>query len=224
MRRLVTQWNGRADADAVGYTLVRSFYRSMYDAWFGGLDTELRRLDPRASYRVSSPRVEAVMEVLAEKRAWVPPGSGDWQEFLLDRIDAAIAAAMKNDAQLQDARWGATNRAALAHPFVQFMPWLARWLAAPRDLLAGDVNMPRVQAPAFGASERMVVPPGHSRPAFSRCRGAKAAIRCRHSSRRSRVVGTWRGEPVFAGSLYSPLGVRTITLLRIDIGCPLLPS
>jgi penicillin amidase len=28
-------------------------------------------------------------------------------------------------------------------------------------LLSGDVNMPRVQAPEFGASERMVVAPGH---------------------------------------------------------------
>jgi penicillin G amidase len=161
MSRLVTQWNGRADADAVGYTLVRSFYYSMYDAWFGGLDAELHRLDPGAGYRVATHRVEAVMEVLAERHAWVPPGSGDWHEFLLDRIATVIAAAMKNGAKLRDARWGATNRAAIAHPFVQFMPWLAGWLAAPRDLLPGDANMPRVQGPAFGASERMVVAPGH---------------------------------------------------------------
>jgi len=161
MRRLVRQWNGRADADAVGYTLVRSFYRSIYDAWFGGLDAELEQLDRGASYRAASPRVEAVMEVLAKQQAWVPSGLGDWREFLLDRIDAAVAAETKDGARLRDAKWGATNRAAIAHPFVQFMPWLARWLAVPRDLLPGDVNMPRVQAPEFGASERMVVAPGH---------------------------------------------------------------
>jgi penicillin amidase len=34
------------------------------------------------------------------------------------------------------------------------------WLAAPRDPLPGDFNMPRVQGRAFGASERMVVSPG----------------------------------------------------------------
>jgi penicillin amidase len=33
-------------------------------------------------------------------------------------------------------------------------------LTAPRDPLPGDFNMPRVQAPSFGASERMVVSPG----------------------------------------------------------------
>ena len=31
----------------------------------------------------------------------------------------------------------------------------------PREPLAGDGAMPRVQSPSFGASERMVVSPGH---------------------------------------------------------------
>ena len=40
------------------------------------------------------------------------------------------------------------------------MPFLARWLDMPRDLLPGDSNMPRAQGPAFGASERFAVAPG----------------------------------------------------------------
>jgi penicillin amidase len=194
MRQLVRQWNGRADADAVGYTLVRSFYRSMYDAWFGGLDAELRQLDQGASYRAASPRVEAVMEALAKQHAWVPPGSGDWREFLLDRIDAAVAAETKDGAQLRDAKWGTVDRAAIAHPFVQSMPWLARWLAAPRDLLSGDVNMPRVQAPEFGASERMVVAPGHEETGILQMPGGQSG----HPLSPFFLAGheTWvRGEP-----------------------------
>ena len=31
----------------------------------------------------------------------------------------------------------------------------------PRDALPGDLNMPRIASPNFGASERMVVSPGH---------------------------------------------------------------
>jgi penicillin amidase len=34
-------------------------------------------------------------------------------------------------------------------------------LCMPADQLAGDSAMPRVQGPSFGASERMVVSPGH---------------------------------------------------------------
>jgi penicillin amidase len=160
-KRLVTQWNGRADADAAGYALVRSFYWSMYEAWFGNLDAELQRIYRTASYRAANTRVEPVMEILAEKRAWVPPGMADWQAFLLDRIDAVIGKVTPNRASLEEVKWGLINRAAIAHPMARLLPWLGGWLAAPADPLPGDMYMPRVQAPAFGASERIVVAPGH---------------------------------------------------------------
>jgi penicillin amidase len=38
---------------------------------------------------------------------------------------------------------------------------LGQYLNAPFEPLPGDANMPRVQAPNFGASERMIVSPGH---------------------------------------------------------------
>lgn len=161
LKRLVVAWNGRADADAVGYTLVRSFYRSMYNAWFGGLDAELSRLSPRVSYRRASQRTEAVMEVLAEKRDWIPSGMANWRAFLLNRIDAVIAHATQGGARLRDAQWGRTNRARIAHPLALVLPSFRRWLAVPPEPLSGDNEMPRVQAPEFGASERMVVSPGH---------------------------------------------------------------
>lgn len=160
-KRLVAQWNGRADADAAGYALVRSFYWSMYEAWFGNLDAELQRTYGTGSYRAANTRVEPVMEILAQKRAWVPPGLADWQAFVLDRIDAIIGKVTQNGASLEEVKWGLINRAAIAHPMARLLPWLGGWLAAPADPLPGDIYMPRVQAPAFGASERIVVAPGH---------------------------------------------------------------
>jgi penicillin amidase len=85
----------------------------------------------------------------------------DWQAFLLNRIDAVIGEATQNGASLEEVTWGGINRAAIAHPLARFLPWLGGWLAAPADPLPGDIYMPRVQAPAFGASERIVVAPGH---------------------------------------------------------------
>jgi penicillin amidase len=41
------------------------------------------------------------------------------------------------------------------------VPFLSRWLDVPVRQLPGDENMPRVQGPGFGASERFVVSPGH---------------------------------------------------------------
>src|SRR5215475_3246850 len=133
----------------------------MYEAWFGNLDAELPRTYRTASYRAANTRVEPVMEILAQRRAWVPPAMADWQAFVLNQIDAVIANATRDGASLQEAKWGLVNRAAIAHPLARLLPWLGGWLAAPSDPLPGDIYMPRVQAPAFGASERMVVAPGH---------------------------------------------------------------
>jgi penicillin amidase len=162
-RRQVEIWNGRADADAVGYRLLRAFYFSLYDAWFGKLDTSLAALDPQLGFRAASTRYGAVMETLAARRAWVPDGFADWRAFMLDRIDQAIRDLPKGTTPA-DARWGERNRAAIAHPFARivpsWVPWVRGWLAAPAEPLPGDFNMPRVQSPSFGASERMVVAPG----------------------------------------------------------------
>jgi penicillin amidase len=162
-RRLVETWNGRADADASGYRLLRAFYFSLYDAWFGKLDTDLAAAGPQLGYRAASSRYDAVMEALATHRAWVPDGFADWRAFVLDRIDRAIAQ-LPPDTKLADATWGERNRAVIEHPFARlvpaWLPWVRDWLGAPHDGLPGDFNMPRVQAPSFGASERMIVSPG----------------------------------------------------------------
>jgi penicillin amidase len=55
--------------------------------------------------------------------------------------------------------WGQQNRVTLHHPFSRGIPWLGRWLDLPGRPLPGDSDMPRVQGPSFGASERLVVSP-----------------------------------------------------------------
>lgn len=163
-KRLVAAWNGRADADEAGYELVRAFYGTLYDAWFGRLDEALADVRPGLSYRLASSRTLAVMETLARHRAWTPPGFPNWNAFIVDRIDQTIAALTHDGTSLDSARWGTRNRAAIMHPFARMIPAsvpvLDTLLAAPHDPLPGDVNMPRVQGPSFGASERMIVSPG----------------------------------------------------------------
>jgi penicillin G amidase len=178
-RRLIDQWNGRADADAVGYTLLRAFHAAFYDAWFGGLDTELAKERPNLSYRFATSRSLAVMETLAHHRAWVPPAFADWHAFALDRLDRAIETVTQDGTPLEQARWGERNRASIAHPFARVIPapWaplLGSTLAAPRDPLPGDMDMPRVQTRSFGASERMVVSPGHEAEAIFEMPGGQS--------------------------------------------------
>ena len=177
-RRLIEQWNGRADADAVGYTLLRAFHAALYDAWFGRLDTELSKEQPNLGYRLATSRSLAVMETLAHHRAWVPSGLADWHAFVLDRIDRAIEVLTRDGKPLAQARWGERNRASIAHPFARMIPtWIpliGSTLAAPHDPLPGDEHMPRVQTPSFGASERMVVSPGHEGEAIFEMPGGQS--------------------------------------------------
>ena len=160
-KRLVDAWDGTAGVDAVGYRLVKDFYQGLYQAWFGGLNTRLSAIAPGVSMRSASSRMEPVMHALAVQRAWIPPGTKDWEAFMLSRIDAVVATYTQGGERLQDATWGERNRLALEHPFARLMPSIVvPWLSAPADPLPGDVHMPRVQSPNKGASERFVVSPG----------------------------------------------------------------
>jgi penicillin G amidase len=63
---------------------------------------------------------------------------------------------------LNQRTWGERNTANICHPLARALPEFAKsYLCMPKDQLNGDMNMPRVQSPDFGASERMVVSPGH---------------------------------------------------------------
>jgi len=176
-RRLVAGWNGRADADAVGYRLLRAFHDACYDAWFGALDRQMHGIAPTLGYRVANTRYEATMETLADHHAWMPRPFADWRTFMLDRIDHAIAA-LPDGTALDDARWGDRNRAAIAHPFARlllaWLPWARGWLSAPRDPLPGDINLPRVQTPTFGASERFSVSPGREQDGLFQMPGGQS--------------------------------------------------
>lgn len=58
--------------------------------------------------------------------------------------------------------WGERNTARICHPLAASIPLVGkRWLCMPPDQLRGDSDMPLVAGPDFGASERMVVSPGH---------------------------------------------------------------
>ena len=71
--------------------------------------------------------------------------------------------------------WGACNTLAMQHPFGRFLPaLLARLLDMPAVGLPGDSDMPRVQNRSFGASERLVVSPGHEDEAIFHMPGGQS--------------------------------------------------
>jgi len=89
----------------------------------------------------------------------LPPPFTRWDELL---EQSALTVAQQAEASVTPYSWGERNRAAICHPLARALPQaLKPWLCMPPDPLPGDHNMPRVQTPTHGASQRMVVSPGH---------------------------------------------------------------
>jgi penicillin amidase len=108
------------------------------------------------------PQMESVAWPLLQQRPahLLPPRFESWDALLADAA-RDVHGQLSPLGPLSARTWGERNTAAICHPLAGALPALARgWLCMPADPLPGDGNMPRVQSPGFGASQRMVVSPG----------------------------------------------------------------
>lgn len=160
---LASRWDGRASTGSVAYRIARGFQSSLYALLFDGANGEMAALDSQASMAAATSRWPVVIERLldAQPPGWLPPDYADWRALQLAALDR-VGSSMGNEGRsLATATWGLRNTAAITHPLAAALPFLAQFLSAPPDQLAGDVDMPRVAGPKFGQSERMTVSPGH---------------------------------------------------------------
>jgi penicillin amidase len=167
LRRLeaVTRhWEGRASVDSVSYRVVRGFRGMMLDAIEAGL---LAPAKARLGDAYVEPRLAQLEGVawplLSERPAnLLPPPHASWDALLADVARALEKDLADQGPSLSDRTWGERNTTAICHPVARALPAFAKsLLCMPAEQLPGDRDMPRVQGPAFGASERMVVSPGH---------------------------------------------------------------
>ena len=87
------------------------------------------------------------------------PEQASWASLLLAAADDVLAEAGGDPGRFT---WGGYNTLRMTHPFSRFLPGpVARLLDMPAQPLPGGADMPRVQSPTQGASERLVVSPGH---------------------------------------------------------------
>jgi len=155
------EWNGRAGSTSVSYRLAREFRDYVQGTLKAGLLAPARA-ELGANFK--PPRLaqfEGVAVPLLTGRPphLLPPPFASWDELL---EQSALTVAKQAEASLTPYYWGERNRAAICHPLAHALPQtLKPWLCMPPDPLPGDHNMPRVQTPTHGASQRMVVSPGH---------------------------------------------------------------
>lgn len=162
-RALISNWQGRATIDSVDYRLVRGYRFLLRDALYRAWLHPLYDIDPETRPSALSNHWEAVVWPVLQQQPshLLPNGYASWREFELAVVDALLHGLTANGEDLSAQNWGQKNRAAILHPLSKFVPVLGQYLNAPMQPLPGDANMPRVQAPNFGASERLIVSPGH---------------------------------------------------------------
>ncbi|MGI9225146.1 MAG: penicillin acylase family protein [Woeseiaceae bacterium] len=162
-RELVQDWIPRAVPESVGYRLVRAFRLEVQAKVFHGLTSPVRAVNGVAFEPLLSNQFEAVLwPLLRERPQHLLPGRYDsWDDLLLDALQSNLAWFDANyEGPLADRTWGELNTASIRHPLSSALPMLSSWLDMPGDPLNGDVDLPKAQSPAFGASQRFSVSPG----------------------------------------------------------------
>ena len=156
-------WDGRADPSSVSYRIVRAWRLQVLSRIRDGLLAPAEAALGDKFVMPDLPQLEGVAWPMVTQRPvhLLSPRFANWDALFEDAAKQVRDDLSKHGA-LAQRRWGERNTAAICHPLARALPSLfKRWLCMPPDELPGDAYMPRVATPDFGASERMVVSPGH---------------------------------------------------------------
>ena len=171
----------RASVDSVSYRVVRAWRINVLSRIEDGLTAPAKVVLGKDGGVTKNPQLEGVAWPLVKQRpphllprryatCASPPQTtqadlcqrlSGWDALFEDAAHEAAATFTKTG-PLQQRTWGERNTARICHPLAASIPLLGkRWLCMPPDQLRGDSDMPLVAGSDFGASERMVVSPGH---------------------------------------------------------------
>src|SRR5208283_5224872 len=167
LRRVVKEtWSGRASPDSAAYRIVREFRSRVSELAFAPLTDRIRRID--AEYSPTTARSgEGPLWALVSQRPinMLDPKFKAWTDLFLAAADR-VADDAKSAGGIATYTWGRANMVRIRHPLSTAVPLLAPFLDMPTEQIPGDSNMPRVQGPTFGASERFAVSPGREQDGY----------------------------------------------------------
>lgn len=156
-------WQGRASADSVSYRVVRAWRLAVHDRLLDGLTAPAHAALGDKFEMPNLSHFEGVAWPLVTQRPanLLPRRFASW-EALFEDAAREVRDELATDGPIAQRTWGERNTAKICHPLSRaLLAAVKSSLCMPADELPGDSGMPRVQGPNFGASERMVVAPGH---------------------------------------------------------------
>ena len=161
VREWLAQWDGHSNPDSVGYRIIRTFRKRAHELFLLALQARMGLYPDRHTRHLRWQLDGPLTRILdSEAEHFLPRGMQSWDEFLALALKLTIEGMTMGGRDMADATWGARNYAQIRHPLSHALPFLGRILDAPPSPLSGDLNLPRVEHRAFGASHRAVVSPG----------------------------------------------------------------
>lgn len=168
-------WTGRASVDAVDYRIVRAWRLAVIERITNGLLAPAQAALGDAFVMPDLPQAESFAWPLLQQRPehLLPRRFDSWDALLADAA-RDIRAQLEEHGPLAARTWGERNTARICHPLAGALGPVGSLLCMPAEPLRGDGNMPLVQGPGFGASERMVVSPGREAEGFAHMPGGQS--------------------------------------------------
>lgn len=208
-RRLINAWNGRADEDQAGFRILALFRARLSRAIFGAITRPCRELDKKFTYSWFQSE-EPLRRILEERPSNLLPPSADraatWDAFLREELRAAASDGGASPGSLAERTWGLQNRSWIRHPLSLAAPIVGSVLDLPREAQSGAAWAVRVQTPSFGASQRLVVSPGHEEDGLLHMpAGQSGHFLSRHYSDGQEDWRLGRPTPLLAGPPVSTL-------------------
>ena len=172
LRRWAGEWQGLAKADSVSYRVVRAYRDTTRRAVWNMITESLQVAQGSYPY----PLFEgSLWRLVTEQPAHLLTANyPDWRNFLLQQADLVIERLEESCGELAKCSWGQHNTTRIRHPLSAALGPLAPYLDMPARQLDGDMNVPHVTGPAFGASERFAVSPGRESEGYLQIPGGQS--------------------------------------------------
>lgn len=178
LRQYIEAWDGGAGTESRGFALLAEFRAELVKAVLAPLLTKCRAIDPSFQYRWNNADVP-VQQIIRSGRTDLLPGERtfrDWNAFLRAVLVRSAQQLMQRTGarSLAQIRWGDVSRVEVHHPLADAVPVLAPLLNMPNAPLPGCLYCVRSAQGAHGATERMVVAPGHESEAILHMPGGES--------------------------------------------------
>ena len=165
LRQYISGWNGKAETNSFGIALLVEFREELVEAVITPLLARCREIDPAFFYSWSGVDVP-VQRIIESRRPELLPDRRsfhDWDDFLRKILFRSVENLVQRQGvkTLAGLTWGEVSKAEIHHPLGEKIQVLRPLLDMPRASLAGCGHCVRFADGKYGASERLVVAPGH---------------------------------------------------------------